>query len=162
MDDHKFKYTTLSGDSATVNISLLHMAKIEMELNVSISEWDGRLEPQLAAAHLAWSDSSATNNAHFLSWCSDLASVDGHKTFCTVGDSEPVVVPYRVFVEAERFFGKSFLQLSLLNTLNLRMFIVWKILEPHGGDFYRWLGSVPPEFVCDVYSESERDANPKE
>lgn len=161
MTDQKFRYTTFDGDEHTVELAMVHLARAERELDVSVTEWAGRLEPQLVAAHHAWTDRSADNRAHFLTWCSDIDSVDGHRTFASVGDGEPVVVPYRVFVEAERFFRKSFLQLTLQNTLNLRLFIVWRTIHPVGGNFDSWLADVPADFVCDVYSEDDGDADPK-
>ena len=162
MADQKFRYTTFDGEQHQLNLAVLHIAKAELELDISAVEFDGRIEPQLVAAHKAWEDTSAANRAHFLSWCSEIDSVDGHTTYVTVDDGDPVVVPYRVFVEAERYFKKSFVELTHRNTLNLRMFIVWKVLQPAGGDFYKWLAELPEDFVCDVYSESDGDDRPKE
>ena len=162
MSDQKFVYTTADGVERSVELSMLHLAKTERELDVSVLEWAGRIEPQLSAAHRAWQDLSANNRQHFLLWCTDVVAVDGHKSFVTVGDGEPIAVPYRVFVEAERFFKKSFTHLTVFNTLNLRLFVVWRTaVQQVGGDFDKWLESVSDDFVCDVYSEGG-DAAPKE
>ena len=160
MTDQKFIYTTFDGEQHSLQLSWLHLAKTELELNVSVTEWSGRIEPQLAAGYRAWRDTSADNRKHFLSWCEEIDSVDGHKTFVTVDGGEPAGVPYKVFIDAERFFDRSFLHLTVNNTLNLRMFIVWSVAERGEGDFYKWLAKLPSEFVCDVYSE-DGDARPK-
>lgn len=168
MEDQKFRYVTVDNEKHTLDISVLHLAKVEMQLDVSVMEFVGRIEPQLLAAHMAWTDKSADNRAHFLSWCDRVVEVDGHKTLCTVGDVVNQPVPYRIFVEAEKFFKKSFLHLSLNNPLNLRMFIVWKMSDfLPGDDFYDWLNSLPEDFECDVsvadqtIKEGQSDAGPK-
>ena len=162
MSDQKFVYTTVDGVERMLELSVLHLAKTERELNVSALEWAGRVEPQLVAAHKAWTDLSADNRRHFLLWCTDIVAVDGYRSFASVGDGEPVAVPYRVFVEAERFFDKSFTQLTVFNTLNLRLFVVWRtVVQKVGGDFDKWLEGLPGDFVCDVFSEGGGD-RPKE
>ena len=159
--DQKFRYKTIDGVERQLNISLLHLAQAEMDVAVSLAEWGGRIEPQLVAAHKAWLDASGDNHEHFVVWCRNVVEVDGRRTYCTVEDGAPQQVPYSVLVDAERFFKKSFLQLSVLHTFNLKMFIVWKTLEPNGLDFYKWLANVDQNLECEVYSEGGNDVSPK-
>ena len=163
MTDQRFKYTTADGEEHKIEISWLHMAKTELEINVSALEWSLRIEPHLRAAHKAWLDRSSQNNEHFLEWCGSIVSVDDHKPYVSTSHDDKTPVPYRVFVEAERFFDKRFTDLMLNNSLTLRLFVVWKVFYSEAKDFYKWLELLPAEFECDLITEgADGDAGPKD
>ena len=163
MTDQKFKYTTSDGERHELDISFLHLAQTELEMNVSALEWSLMIEPHLVAAHKAWVDMSVKNRAHFLAWCEDIVSVDGQRSYASKYDEDEVEVPYKVFVDAERFFNKHFVDLMVNNTLTLRLFVVWKVFHPDSKDFYQWLEYLPTNFECDFRTENTGgDANPKD
>lgn len=168
-----FRYTTVDLQEHTLDISVLHMAQAERELEVSVTEWAGRLEPELLSAFKAWQDNSIGNRGFFELWCDSIVAIEGQRTYATIGsreDSEPTEVSMRVLVEAERMFGQSYISLCLNSLLNFRMFVVWRACVPGGQSrptmkaFDKWLSALPADFECDVWiekDEEDNDENPK-
>ena len=167
--DNSFRYTTRDGETHTLNISVLHMARAERMLDTSVTEWAGRLEPQLRAAFEAWKDISADNGGFFETWCDTVVAVGGKHTVASVHGGKSVPVSLKVLLEAERLFKQSYLGIAHSRLLNFRMFVVWRACLNGGrhiptlDDFDVWLGSVDEELECDVWVETEEDndENPK-